>query len=118
MNRGSVSRAAAACDLGGIRQSWSGGGWGKRRLLARCLAIAGVAYMIFASTTLLSQGMGEAANVGCDGALLCSTGNFTLLAAAHVRGTNHHDTLGADKATKHGPLIAGRHHAYITKDAG
>jgi hypothetical protein len=61
--------------------------------------------------------MGEAANVGRDGALLCPTGNLTLLAAAHMRGTNHHDTLGADKATKHGPLIAGRHHAYIAKDA-
>jgi hypothetical protein len=86
--------------------------------LALCLATLGVASMILASTILLSSGMDKAANVGCDGALHCPAGNLTLLAAAHVRGTNHRDTLGAGKATTHGPLIAGRHHAYIAKDTG
>jgi endoglucanase len=41
MNRGSVSRAAAACDRGGIRQSWPGGRWGKGGLFALCLATLG-----------------------------------------------------------------------------
>ena len=85
----------------------------RAKLLATTLAAP-----ILASTVLLSLGMGEAANAGRGGALLCPTANPTLVAAAHVRGLTHRDTWGARKATTHGPLVAGRHHPHITKGAG
>jgi hypothetical protein len=75
------------------------------------------AALILTSATLISSGTGDLANAGDDGALLYPAGNLTRVAAAHVGGTTHRDTLGADKTT-HGPLIAGRHLAYSAKRAG
>ena len=83
-----------------------------------CLAIAGVASMIFASTILQSSGPGDVDNAGGDGALLYPTARLTQLAPAHARETTQPDTFVAEKATKHRPLVAGRHHPYITKGAG
>jgi hypothetical protein len=85
----------------------------RTKLLAMTLAA-----LILASATVLSPGTGEAANGAGDRALLCPAGNLTRVAAAHVGGTTHHDTLGAIKAEAHGPLIAGRHVAWSAKRAG
>jgi hypothetical protein len=76
------------------------------------------AALILTSATLISSGTGDLANAGGDGALLYPAGNLTRVAAAHVGGTTHRDTLGADKTTTHGPLIAGRHLAWSAKRAG
>jgi hypothetical protein len=67
---------------------------------------------------LISSGTGDLANAGGDGALLYPAGNLTRVAAAHVGETTHRDTLDAETATRHGPLVAGRHHPYTTKGAG
>jgi hypothetical protein len=85
----------------------------RAKLLATTLAV-----LILASATLLSPVGGEAANAGYDGVLPCPVGKLTLLAAAHLRGTTHRDTLGACKATTREPLIAGKHVAFGTKGAG
>ena len=88
-------------------QSW------RAKLLATTLAIP-----LLASATLLSPGVDEAANAGYEGALPCPAGKLMLLAAAHLRGTTHCDTLGADKVTTREPLVAGKHVAFGTKGAG
>ena len=77
-----------------------------------------LAALILASAAVLSPGAGEAANSEGDGALLYPAGDLVRVAASHVGGTTHHDTLGADKSATHGPLIAGKHLAYSTKRAG
>jgi len=83
------------------------------KLLATTLAAP-----ILASTILLWPSTCQATNAGCDGALLRPTGNLTLPATAHARGSAHRDTLGAQKATTHGTLLAGRHVAHIKIGAG
>ena len=85
----------------------------RAKLLATTLAV-----LILASATLLSPVVGETAHAGYDGALRCPAGKLTLLAVAHLRGTTHRDTLGADKATTREPLVAGKHVAFGTKGAG
>ena len=77
-----------------------------------------LAVLILASVILISSRVGEVADAGGDGALLYPAGNLTRVAAAHVGGTTHRDTLGADKSATHGPLIAGRHLAWSAKGAG
>lgn len=76
------------------------------------------AVLILASVILLSSGAGDAANAGGDGALLYPSGSLPRVAAAQVGGTTHHDTLGTNETTIHGPLIAGKHYAYSAKRAG
>ena len=79
---------------------------------------AAFAALILASVILLSLRMGEGANAGGVGALLCPAGNLTRVAATHVGRTTHRDTLGADKTKEHGPLIASRHHAWRANRPG
>lgn len=72
--------------------------------------------VILASAVLLSPGAGEAAKAGGEGTLICPAGTLTRVAAAHVKSTTHCDTLGAHKT--HGPLVAGKHHAFRTRGTG
>ena len=61
-----------------------------------------IAILSFTSTILLSPCTGEAANTGCDSALLYPA----------------RTTPSAGEVTTHAPLIAGKHAAHITKGAG
>jgi hypothetical protein len=70
-----------------------------------------------ASTISQSSVTYEAAKAGGDGALLCAAGNLTRVAVAYVGGTAHRIASDARMTTTHGPLIAGKHLAYSTKDA-
>ena len=77
-----------------------------------------LAILIFTSTILLSSCTGEAANTGCDSALLYLAGNPTRTADAHAWGTTYRTAPSAGEVTTHAPLIAGKHAAHFAKGAG
>jgi hypothetical protein len=62
--------------------------------------------------------LGIAAEARCEGVQVHPAVDLTQVAAAHAEVTTYCNRPGADKSTKRGPLIAGKHVAFSTARAG